>query len=135
MRPRWARPARRYASRASGGRCFGCSGSCKGCRVRRCLSRNSARPCTYLLNHWDVLVAHQDHAGTRLDNNLLENAIRPTALGRKNWLFIGHPAAIIYSLVVSCQLRGKDPLAYLSVALTPGNTTSLLSLIEDRRVF
>ena len=76
------------------------------------------KACSYLLNHWDVLVAHQDHACTRLDNNLVENAIRPSAIGKKNWLFIGHPAAgqrsaIIYSLVVSCQRHGKDPLAYL----------------------
>jgi transposase len=76
------------------------------------------KACAYLLNHWDVLVAHQQHSITRLDNNLVENAIRPTVLGRKNWLFIGHPqagqrSAIIYSLVVSCQRHGKDPLEYL----------------------
>lgn len=76
------------------------------------------KACAYLLNHWDVLVAHRDHSFTRIDNNLVENAIRPTAIGRKNWLFIGHPAAgqrsaIIYSLVLSCQRHGKDPLAYL----------------------
>ena len=76
------------------------------------------KACTYLLNHWDVLVAHQHYSFTRLDNNHLENAIRPIALGRKNWLFIGHPAAgqrsaIIYSLLGSCLRHGKDPLAYL----------------------
>jgi transposase len=76
------------------------------------------KACSYLLNHWDVLVAHQNHSFTRIDNNLVENAIRPSAIGKKNWLFIGHPAAgqrsaIIYSLVVSCQRHGKDPLAYL----------------------
>lgn len=76
------------------------------------------KACSDLLDHWDVLVAHQQHAFTRLDNNLVENAIRPSAIGKKNWLFIGHPdagqrSAIIYSLVVSCQRHGKDPLAYL----------------------
>jgi hypothetical protein len=76
------------------------------------------KACSYLLNNWDVLVAHQQHALTRIDNNLVENAIRPSAIGKKNWLFIGHPeagqrSAIIYSLVVSCQRHGKDPLAYL----------------------
>ena len=80
------------------------------------------KACAYLLNHWDVLVAHQNHWFTRLDNNLMENAIRPSAVGKKNWLFIGHPAAgqrsaIIYSLVVSCQRHGKDPLAYLTDVL------------------
>jgi transposase len=76
------------------------------------------KACAYLLEHWDMLVAHQRYAMTRLDNNLVENAIRPSAIGKKNWLFIGHPdagqrSAIIYSLVVSCQRHGKDPLAYL----------------------
>lgn len=76
------------------------------------------KACAYLLDHWDVLVAHQQHANTRIDNNLVENAIRPSAIGKKNWLFIGHPdagqrSAIIYSLVVSCQRQGKDPFAYL----------------------
>ncbi len=76
------------------------------------------KACTYLLNNWEVLVAHLEHSFTRLDSNLVENAIRPSAIGKKNWLFIGHPAAgqrsaIIYSLVVSCQRHGKDPLAYL----------------------
>jgi transposase len=76
------------------------------------------KACTYLLNNWDTLVAHQEHAITRLDNNLVENAIRPSAIGKKNWLFIGHPnagqrSAIIYSLIISCQRHGKDPLRYL----------------------
>jgi transposase-like protein len=77
------------------------------------------KACSYLLNHWEVWVAHQNHSFTRIDNNLVENAIRPSAIGKKNWLFIGHPtagqrSALIYSLVVSCQRHGKDPLAYLS---------------------
>jgi transposase len=76
------------------------------------------KACAYLLDHWDILTAHQQHAITRIDNNLVENAIRPSAIGKKNWLFIGHPdagqrSAIIYSLVVSCQRHGKDPFAYL----------------------
>jgi transposase len=86
--------------------------------------------CTYLLNQWVPLSAHLNHSQTRLDNNLVENAIRPSAIGKKNWLFIGHPeagqrSAIIYSLVVSCQRHGKDPLAYLRHVLTrlPAMTT------------
>ncbi len=74
--------------------------------------------CAYLLNHWEPLTAHLHHGRTQLDNNAIENAIRPSAVGKKNWLFIGHPdagqrSAIIYSLVVSCQRHGHDPLAYL----------------------
>ena len=76
------------------------------------------KACDYLLGQWVPLTAHLQHGQTRLDNNLIENAIRPSAIGKKNWLFIGHPnagqrSAIIYSIVVSCQRHGKDPLAYL----------------------
>ena len=72
------------------------------------------KACTYLLNHWEVLVAHQQHSITRIDNNLLENAIRPSAIGKKNWLFIGHPvagqrSAIIYSLVVLVPAPRQGP--------------------------
>lgn len=81
------------------------------------------KACDYLLAHWTPLTAHLDYGQTRLDNNLVENAIRPSAIGKKNWLFIGHPdagqrSAIIYSIVVSCQRHGKDPLAYLRDVLT-----------------
>jgi transposase len=79
--------------------------------------------CQYLLNQWDALIAHLRHGRTRLDNNCAENTIRPTKLGMKNWLFIGHPdagerSAILYSLVISCKRHGKDPLAYLRDVLT-----------------
>lgn len=81
------------------------------------------RACAYLLDHWEPLTAHLRHSETRLDNNLIENAIRPSAIGKKNWLFIGHPdagqrSAILYSLVVSCQRHRKDPYAYLRDVLT-----------------
>lgn len=49
-----------------------------------------------------------------IDNNLMENAIRPTAIGKKNWLFIGNPkvgrrSAVIYSIVGSRERRRIDP--------------------------
>lgn len=74
--------------------------------------------CAYLLGHWEPLTAHLRYSHTKLDTNSIENAIRPSKLGAKNWLFVGHPdagdrAAVIYSLVVSCQRRGIDPHAYL----------------------
>ncbi|OAM87302.1 hypothetical protein AW736_23905 [Termitidicoccus mucosus] len=77
----------------------------------------------YLLAQWAPLSRHVGHGQTRLDNNLVENAIRPTALGKKNWLFIGHPdagrrAAILYSIIVSCLRHGKDPAAYLRDVLS-----------------
>jgi transposase len=78
--------------------------------------------CAYLLGHWTPLTAHLRHSHTRLDTNAVENAIRPSKLGAKNWLFVGHPAAgdraaVLYSLIVSAQRRGLDPHAYLKDVL------------------
>jgi transposase len=58
-----------------------------------------------------------------IHNNLVENAIRPTAIGKKNWLFVGEAnagerSAIIYTLIESCRRRGLDPYAYLREVLT-----------------
>ncbi|KAF0093275.1 MAG: Transposase IS66 [Puniceicoccaceae bacterium 5H] len=92
--------------------------------------RQRARPksrlgeaCGYLLGQWSPLVTHCLTGQSRLDNNLIENAIRPSALGKKNWLFIGAPdagqrSAILYSIVVSCQRHHKDPHLYLRDVLT-----------------
>lgn len=86
--------------------------------------------CAYLLGHWQPLTAHLRHSHTRLDTNAVENAIRPSKLGAKNWLFVGHPAAgdraaVLYSLIVSAQRHGHDPHAYLKdvLARLPGMTT------------
>jgi hypothetical protein len=58
-----------------------------------------------------------------IDNNLIENAIRPSAIGKKNWLFIGHPeagerSAVIYTLLGSCRRQGINPLEYLKDLFT-----------------
>lgn len=58
-----------------------------------------------------------------IDNNLIENAIRPLALGRKNWLFCGndasaHRAAIVYSLISTCKNVGIEPRAWMEDVLT-----------------
>lgn len=109
-------------------------------RLRRLVTALQARvlprsglgqACSYLLGHWTILHAHVRHSRTRLDTNSVENAIRPSKLGAKNWLFIGHPdagdrAAVIYSLVVSCQRHGRNPHEYLRDVLSrlPAMTTS-----------
>ena len=67
----------------------------------------------------------------QIDQNLVENTIRPTALGKKNWLFIGEASAgnrgaILYAIVESCRRRGIDPSAYLRDIFSrlPSATTS-----------
>ena len=66
-----------------------------------------------------ALLRIQQYGQVQLDNNLIENAIRPSAVGKKNFLFIGSPnagkrSAIIYSIIVSCQRHGIDPLGYMT---------------------
>ena len=77
----------------------------------------------YALKRWDALVRFVDDGTLEIDNNLIENAIRPSALGKKNWLFIGHPeagerSAIIYTLLGSCRRHGVNPFEYLTDLFT-----------------
>jgi transposase len=72
----------------------------------------------YILEQWPALLRFVDDGRLEIDNNQVENAIRPTALGKKNWLFIGaadagERGAILYTIVESCRRRGLDPFAYL----------------------
>jgi len=76
----------------------------------------------YCLAEWDALNGYLKDGRLEIDNNLIENAIRPSAVGKKNWLFIGHPeagwrSAVIYSIVVSCRRRNIDPWKYLTDVL------------------
>jgi hypothetical protein len=62
-------------------------------------------------------------AGWKFCNNLVENAIRPTKLGAKNWLFLGNEESgqkcvILYTIVESCRRLGINPKGYLTDVLT-----------------
>ena len=77
----------------------------------------------YTLSQWRTLEVYLDDGRVEIDNNLVENAIRPTAIGNKNWLFIGdadagQPSAIIYTIIENCRRRGLDPFAYLREVFT-----------------
>ena len=78
---------------------------------------------TYVLEQWPNLIRFLEDGRLEIDNNLVENAIRPTAIGKKNWLFFGaadagQRGAILYTIVESCRRRGIDPYAYLRDVLT-----------------
>ncbi|MBN1361619.1 MAG: IS66 family transposase [Sedimentisphaerales bacterium] len=82
---------------------------------------------SYARGQWQALNRYTDDGILSIDNNLAERVLRMVAIGRKNWLFVGHDngghrAAIIYSLVASCKLCGLDPFAYLRDALERINT-------------
>lgn len=77
----------------------------------------------YALKRWEALTRFIDDGVLEIDNNLIENAIRPSALGKKNWLFIGHPeagerSAVIYTLLGSCRRHGINPFDYLKDLFT-----------------
>lgn len=72
----------------------------------------------YAHDQWPHLQACFEHGHIELDNNLVENAIRPTKLGHKNWMFIGGRdtgwrSAVIYTLVEQVRSQGADPHRYL----------------------
>lgn len=77
----------------------------------------------YSLKRWDKLGIYCQRGFLEIDNNKIENAIRPVALGRKNYLFAGshdaaQNAAMIYSFFAICKVKGINPYIWLSETLT-----------------
>ncbi len=80
----------------------------------------------YTLTLWPRLIRYINEGRFIIDNNLIENSIRPVALGRKNYMFAGshdaaQQAAIIYSLLATCKINNVEPFGWLS------NTLSVIS--------
>jgi len=78
---------------------------------------------TYALNQWNALCVYTTDGDLNIDNNPAENALRRIAVGRKNWLFAGsdtggRTAAILFSLIATCQRHDVEPFAYLRNVLT-----------------
>ena len=78
----------------------------------------TARAIDYSLKRWVALTRYLDDGNLPIDNNWVENRIRPIALGRQNWLFAGSlragkRAAAVMSLIHSAKLNGHDPYAYI----------------------
>lgn len=80
------------------------------------------RAIDYTLDLWPKLEVFLRHDEVEIDNNPIENAIRPTAVGKKNWLFVGgedtgERSAVIYSIIESAKRHGHEPYAYLKDVL------------------
>jgi transposase len=76
----------------------------------------------YFLNEYQVLIAYLEDGRLEIDNNLVENNVRPTCVGKKRWLFIGHPnagwrSAVIYTLLITCRRLQINPQEYLTSVL------------------
>lgn len=77
----------------------------------------------YTLKLWPRLIRYVEDGRFQIDNNLIENSIRPIALGRKNYLFAGsheaaQNAAMIYSLLTTCKINNVEPFKWLENVLT-----------------
>lgn len=84
----------------------------------------------YTLTRWNKLNQYLEDGNLKIDNNLIENSIRPVAIGRKNYLFAGshdaaQNAAMLYSLFATCRLHNLNPETWL---------TQVLSHIADIKV-
>jgi len=77
----------------------------------------------YTLNLWPRLIRYIDDGRFQIDSNLIENSIRPLALGRKNYLFAGshdaaQNAAMMYSFFATCKINNIEPYAWLKETLS-----------------
>lgn len=76
----------------------------------------------YTLRRWPALIRYAETGNLPIDNNPVENSIRPIAIGKKNWLYAGSEragrrAAAIQSLLGTAKLNGLDPYAWLKATL------------------
>ena len=83
----------------------------------------------YAIRLWDELLNYLSDGRLEIDNNLMENAIRPIALGRKNWLFAGsHQAAqniaMYRSMFATCYLNDINPYSWTKYVLENINNTA-----------
>jgi transposase len=91
-------------------------------RERLSRKSNMGHALGYLMNHWDGLCVYLDDGRVEMDNNPVENLIRPLTLNRKNALFAGHDEgaqnwARLASLIGTCKINGIEPFAYMKATL------------------
>ena len=100
----------------------------------------TAKALDYSLKRWGPLTQFLDDGQLPIDNNWIENQIRPIAIGRNNWLFAGslragQRAAAVMSLIQSAKLNGHDPYAYLKdvLARLPNHKNSQIDELLPHR--
>ena len=92
---------------------------------------------TYTRNQWTALSRYVEDGNLSIDNNAAERAMKPVAIGRKNWLFVGSNsagdrAAVLMSLIASCKASHVEPFAWLRSTLTSlPESPELESLLPD----
>ena len=104
-------------------------------QVRTLPASSIGKAINYTLNLWKRLIRYVDDGRVEIDNNLIENSIRPIALGRKNYLFAGsheaaQRAAMIYSFMGTCKKNEVEPLEWLTDVLSRINECKVNQLTE-----
>ena len=91
---------------------------------------------SYALPRWEKLCIYTENPILQIDNNLVENAIRPVAIGRKNYLFAGshkgaQRAAMLYSFMASCKVNDVNPIEWLKNILErlPDHSVNTLDVL------
>jgi len=95
---------------------------------------------SYTLSNWAALNRYTEDGDLAIDNNPAENALRGLCLGRKNWLFFGsdnggNTAAVLFSMIASCQRNDVDPYEYLRdviARISDHPLSQLEDLLPDR---
>lgn len=94
----------------------------------------------YCLERWDKLVVFTTNGKLEIDNNMVENAIRPVAVGRKNYLFAGshngaQRAAMLYSFLGTCKINDINPFEWLRSTLDrmPNHPVNKISELLPRK--
>jgi len=90
----------------------------------------------YLHKYWPKLIRYTEDGGLPIDNNRVENAIRPFVVGRKNWLFSDTPqgataSAVIYSVIESAKANNLEPYGYLRHVLKELPAAASVEAIEQ----
>lgn len=96
----------------------------------------TAKAIHYTLNQWDLLVGYCEDGRLHISNALAENAIRPFAVGRRNWLFAdtargAQASATVYSLIETAKANGLEPYNYLNQVLKHIAAADTLEKLES----
>ncbi len=94
---------------------------------------------TYARNQWSAFCLYVDDGRRTIDNNVSERTLRAQAIGRKNWLFLGHEsagprAAVLFTILAGAKRHHLEPWAYMTDVLVKlaAETSDLDALLPDR---
>lgn len=108
-------------------------------KVRALPKSKLGQAVTYAQNQWSAFCLYVEDGRRTIDNNISERTLRPQAIGRKNWLFLGHEsagprAAVLFTILAGAKRHHLEPWAYVTDVLVKlaAETDDLDALLPDR---